>query len=250
MAELTEEQKKELNRKNDVAKKLAESFLKFGIWTWDDIRSTSDIISFANYRPDDSVKMAKWDAGKKDYTNEIYTISGAEYRYNLALMRGYGNYKALDAETQKLVNKEIFGQEIRPTKDQQAFVDGLHKCLEIQRIVGSEYAARPLAPDDKSKENQPMNSKPVTEKPANNPMKNDGSTSMIIDKDTFYSMFDVPEAPKPTKTLSELGLPESIREALDAANFKPANISPDAPATRLAFKAAVTEGTKKTTQVA
>jgi hypothetical protein len=250
MAELTEEQKKELVKKNDVAKKLAESFFKSGVWSWDDPKSCGDISVFAHYNIGYPVKCVKYVEEKKDYGNEGFIIDGAEYRYNLALMRGFGGYKKLDAEAQKLVNKEIFGQETRPSKDSQAFVDGLHKCLEIQRIIGSEYAARPLATDDKSKENQPMNSKPVTEKPANNPMKNDGSTSMILDEDTFYAMFDMPEAPKPTKTLSELGLPESIRNALDAANFKPANISADAPATRLAFKAAVTEGTKKTTQVA
>lgn len=190
LSKLTEDQKKELVRKNEVAKKLADSFIKSGVWNWNDIKCTSDISTFAHYNLGYQVKCLKHreeideDTQKRKivYTDETYMIDGAEYRYNLALMRGFGAHHKLDAESEKLVFQEIFGQDSMPEVGSKELKEGLLKCLDIQRIVGAEYNARPLAPDDKSKEKQPMNTNPVTSSRGQQPDEKWWPKSLILYK--------------------------------------------------------------------
>lgn len=191
---------------------------------------------FKKYDPKDMVKVAEWDDEKGNFkylkpdTISVVEISGAEYRRNFSALKAFTSYNKLSEEAQKRVNLEFWGQETRPEKGTKEFTAGKEKIKKAVNVIGGEDVARPA---DTGKP-------PVVGK--------NSMSSLKLQVDDMLAQLEAP-ADKGTKTLADLGLPDSIRDAVESARLQVAGVSADAPAPKLAFKVAKTE-TSKTPSVA
>lgn len=131
---------KEETSMNNTAKFLAKALMDAKAWDWD--KQDMDIETFAHYKPNASVQIVEYDYDNKKFSGTRALVSGAEYRHALTLVRAYGYYSDLSEDAQKLVNKELFGQETRPAESSPEFKAGLLKAYKKSHIIGGEILAR------------------------------------------------------------------------------------------------------------
>ncbi len=269
---LTDDQKKERNEK---AKTIANGLLSIKAWDWDEHRN--NVALFTNYGPKDTVKILRFNGVKKEFfpkedPNSYYTISGSEYRYAMALSFGLGSIRKLDPVPQKMLSKEIFGQETVPSEESDEYLAGCVKAVKLRYILHGESAARRAAEDLKTEalkkegtekkegaekppiigENPPVGDKPPV--PVEKPpiFEKSGDMSMFNDEtlDKLVAEVERATAARNSKMRADLGLPDHIGDALSSANLQVSGVSMNTPAPKLAFKTAKVEKTKEPSLVA
>ena len=121
----------------------AAAFLDKGIWKEDG----DEFALFTLYDPKAAVRVAPYDRVKKDFNLEAVTeISGAEYRRAVATLKAFASYSKLDAEAQRRIDLELFGQETRPAKGTGKHSAGVEKIGKAVEIINGEIVARPAKP--------------------------------------------------------------------------------------------------------